>query len=181
MSSPVELRSWLKKNHAQEESVWLVTFKKHVGARYVSRDQVLDELICFGWIDGVRRKLDKDKTMQLISPRRVLHWAKSYKDRAAKLERDGRMHDAGLRAIADSKRAGLWNFLDDVDALVKPPDLVKALEAHAEAVRHFDALPPASKRFALRWIKLAVKDETRARRIERVAALAARNERLPGS
>jgi uncharacterized protein YdeI (YjbR/CyaY-like superfamily) len=181
VSSARELREWLATHHGQPESVWLVTFKKHTGARYVSRDEVLDELLCFGWIDGIRRKLDADRTMQLISPRKVQHWAKSYKDRAARLIDEGRMEAPGLESIRRSREAGLWDFLDDVDALVVPDDLAEALEARTDARRHFDAFPPANRRFVLRWIKLARKSETRRRRIARIAELASRNERLPGS
>jgi uncharacterized protein YdeI (YjbR/CyaY-like superfamily) len=71
VASPAELRSWLELNHGQGESVWLITFKKHVTEKYVSTFEVLDELLCFGWIDGVRKKRDDDRTMQLISPRKV--------------------------------------------------------------------------------------------------------------
>ena len=181
VSSARELRLWLEENHARRESVWLVTFKKHTGDRYVSREEVLDELLCFGWIDGIRRKLDAERTMQLISPRKALHWAKSYKDRAARLVEEGRMAAPGLESIRRSKEAGQWNFLDDVDALIVPPDLAGALEARPEARRHFDAFPPAHRRFVLRWIELARKPETRRRRITRIAELASRNERLPGS
>ena len=67
ITSQEELRSWLLKNHAQPESVWLVTHKKSEPDKYVSRWDVLNELICFGWIDGIRRKLDDKKTMQLIN------------------------------------------------------------------------------------------------------------------
>src|SRR5574343_116593 len=114
-----QLREWLLKHHGQEESVWLVTFKKEVPDTYVSVAQVLDELLCFGWIDGIRRKLDEEKTMQLISPRRVQHWTKTYKDRYAKLEKLGLVHDSGKQSVAISKETGLWNFMDDVDALIK--------------------------------------------------------------
>jgi len=181
ISSARDLRLWLSQHHAQAESVWLVTFKKHVGSAYVSRDEVLDELLCFGWIDGIRRKLDADRTMQLISPRRIQHWAKSYKERAARLVEEGRMEAPGLEAIRRSKAAGSWHFMDDVDALVVPEDLAAALASRPGARLHFDAFPPANRRFVLRWIKLARKPETRRRRIARVAELAARNERLPGS
>ena len=89
------------KNHTQSESVWLVTYKKSNPDKYVSRWDVLDQLICFGWIDGIRRKLDDKKTMQLISQRKVEHWAKTYKERAAKLIDEGKMHAPGLKAIED--------------------------------------------------------------------------------
>jgi uncharacterized protein YdeI (YjbR/CyaY-like superfamily) len=60
------------KNHTQKEIIWLVTYKTSA-EKYVSIDEVLDELLCFGWIDGIRRKLDLDRTMQLIAPRKVEH------------------------------------------------------------------------------------------------------------
>ena len=176
-----ELRAWLAKNHAQKESIWLVTFKKHVAGKYVSVSDILDEILCYGWIDGVRRKLDKDRTMQLISPRKAQHWAKSYKDRVAKLEKEGRMRDPGRSVIEASKQSGLWNFMDDVDALIKPDDLTTALKNIPPALENFDNFPDASKRFVLRWIKLAKKPETRAKRIEKTAKLAAENKRIPGS
>ena len=71
IASAEELRSWLLDHHQQSESVWLVTYKKSIPGKYVSRWEVLDELLCFGWIDGIRRKLDESRTMQLISPRKA--------------------------------------------------------------------------------------------------------------
>jgi uncharacterized protein YdeI (YjbR/CyaY-like superfamily) len=70
VSSVDQLDTWLEANHASEDSVWLVTFKKHVSDRYITMAQTLDVLMCHGWIDGLRRKLDDDRTMQLISKRR---------------------------------------------------------------------------------------------------------------
>jgi uncharacterized protein YdeI (YjbR/CyaY-like superfamily) len=179
--SSQQLREWLTINHCQKESVWLVTYKKRIGDKYVSIQEVLDELLCFGWIDGIRRKLDENRTMQLIAPRKAQHWAKSYKDRVAKLQKAGRMHPAGLSAIEASKRSGLWNFMDDVDALIKPDDLVARLQHYPGATDYFDALGDSSKRFVLRWIKLAKTPATREKRIEQTAALAAQNMKIPGS
>jgi len=181
VTSAQALRGWLETHHAQQESVWLVTYKKHIGDKYVSVQQVLDEVLCFGWIDGVRRKLDHERTMQLIGPRRVLHWAGSYKVRVARLILEGRMNPAGLEAIAESKRQGLWDYLYDVGALEIPGDLAQALQAHPLALEHFEAFPDASKRFTLRWIKLAKTPETRTKRIAQTALLAAQNVRIPGS
>ena len=181
ITSQEELRSWLNKNHAQQESIWLVTFKKSESDKYVSRWEVLDELICFGWIDGIRRKLDDKKTMQLISPRKVEHWAKTYKERAAKLIDEGRMHESGLKAIEISKSNGLWNFMDDVDNLIVPEDMSVELSKHDGAAEFFNSINPSSKRFVLRWIKLAKTEKTRNNRITRIAELSAKGEKLPGS
>lgn len=181
VASTAQLRDWLEQNHEQDESVWLVTWKKSTGARYVSREKVLDELLCYGWIDGVARALDDERTMQLISPRRVQHWAASYQDRVARLTEAGRMRPAGLRSVEAGKASGLWTFMDDVDALVVPDDLATALSHHEGATEGFAAVPPSSRRFTLRWLKLAKTDTTRTRRIARIAYLSARGERLPGS
>lgn len=181
VSSARELRAWLEQNQLQEESVWLVTFLKIVPEKYLSTGEVLNELVCFGWIDGIRRKLDETRTMQLISPRRVQHWAKTYKDRAAKLIGEGRMHEAGLRSIELSKQSGLWDFMDEVDQLIVPKDLQEELDKHAGAKEFFYAINDSSKRFVLRWLKLAKTEKTRKARILELAQLSARGEKLKGS
>ncbi len=180
VSSSLQLRQWLQQNHRQPEGVWLVTYKKHVVEKYVSTSQVLDELLCFGWIDGIRRKLDADKTMQLITPRRVEHWSKTYKDRYAVLESKGLVENPGHEAVLSSKQNGLWDFMDDVDALIKPADFNKALADYPNAMANFDAFGASSQRFTLRWIKLAKTSETRAKRIGQAAALADKNLKIPG-
>lgn len=181
VSSSAELRSWLEQHHQQEESVWLVTFLKAVPEKYVSTGEVLDELICFGWIDGIRRKLDERRTMQLISPRRVQHWAKTYKDRAAKLIEEGKMHAAGFQSIERSKQAGLWDFMADVDRLEVPQDLQEGLDKVPGASEFFHGINDSSKRFVLRWLKLAKTDKTRTARILQLAELSGKGEKLKGS
>ena len=80
------LWDWLTTHHSQLESVWLLTHKKDQGAAYVSRQDVLDALIAFGWIDGRRLKVDAKRTAQLISPRKTQAWAQTYKDRARTID-----------------------------------------------------------------------------------------------
>ena len=181
ITSKKELREWMEQNHTSAESIWLVTFKKTVPEKYVSTSEVLDELLCFGWIDGIRRKLDDQRTMQLIAPRKTEHWAKTYKDRVAKLTKEGKMKPAGIRTIETSKENGLWNFMDDVDALMIPEDLRKALSKSKDAEAFFESINPSSKRFVLRWIKLAKTEKTRASRVEKIVILSANGEKLPGS
>lgn len=181
VASGKELRQWLVLHHTQKESVWLVTFKKEVADKYVSTQEVLDELLCFGWIDGIRRKLSETQTMQLISPRQVQHWTKTYKDRFAKLEKEGRMTDAGRAVVLLSKQKGLWDFMDDVDNLIIPADFLLELEQHPPALQCFNGFGAASKRFMLRYIKIAKTPATRAKRIQQITLLAKDNKKLPGS
>ena len=181
ISSKKKLREWLTNNHHQKESVWLVTFKKHIPDKYVSVQEVLDELLCFGWIDGIRRKLDDDKTMQLIAPRQVQHWTKTYKDRYAKLEKMRLVTEAGKQSVLVSKKNGLWDFMDDVDKLIKPVDFLKCLEENPPASQNFDAINNSSKRFMLRYIKIAKTPVTRLKRITEIALLAKEGKKLKGS
>ena len=178
--SQKQLRDWLLKNHTQKESIWLITYKKNVLEKYVSVQQVLDELLCFGWIDGIRRKLDEDRTMQLIAPRKVEHWTKTYKDRYAKLLKNNLVENAGKESVLKSKQNGLWNFMDDVDALIKPIDFTKELESYKSAMVNFNAFGASSQRFILRWIKIAKTTDTRNKRIKQAAELADKNVKIPG-
>lgn len=180
VKSFTELRDWLMNNHTQTESIWLVTYKKEVPEKYVSIQEVLDQLLCFGWIDGIRRKLDDKRTMQLISPRRVEHWSQTYKVRYANLEKDGLLHQSGVNAVEASKKAGLWDFMDDVDALIVPTDLVSALNENIAAKTFYDNLPASNKRFVLRYLKLSKSDSTRQKRIIQIITLSAQGKKVQG-
>jgi len=177
--SSAELLDWLTAHHGQAESVWLVTWKKAPGAPYVSVSEVLDELIAFGWIDGIRRKREDGRTMQLISPRKQQAWAASYKRRAERLEAEGRLHPAGRAAIAAAKAAGRWDETAEVDALIVPPDLSDALAADVDADRFFQTAAPSYRRNVLRWLHGAKKAETRTRRIAQITALSSQGRKVP--
>ena len=157
-----DLWRWLAEHHEREQSVWLVTWKKG-DDRHVSRDAVLDALVAHGWIDGIRRKLDDERTMQLVGRRRRQAWARSYKERAERLLAENRMHFAGLASLEEGRRSGRWNESDPVDDLVVPDDLRSALDAVDDTF--FDAAAPSYRRNVLRWIAGAKREPTRAKRI----------------
>lgn len=165
VASATELHRWLSKNHSRSEAVWLVTYRKSVPLKYLSTDQVLDELVSFGWIDGIRRKVDDERTMQLISPRRTKPWARTYKERAERLIAEGRMQRPGLAGIEAAKASGAWDAMTDVDDLVVPDDLADSLQASPPAWEVFSAFPPSVTRNILRWIASAKTTPTRTKRI----------------
>lgn len=173
-----ELHDWLQANHNRNDSIWLVTYKKAVANKYVSREEVLDELIAFGWIDGVRKAIDEVTTMQLISPRQTKPWAKSYKDRAERLIAEGRMHAAGLASMNLAKASGAWDEMNEVDLLVMPEELLMALKSRGQALAFFEAFPPSTRRNILRWISSAKTVGTRTKRINETAVAAQGNIRI---
>lgn len=178
IASAAMLWDWLAANHGQTESVLLVTWKAKRRDRYVSRDEVLDALIAYGWIDGRRYALDDDRTMQLISPRKQQTWAASYQERAKRLIGDGRMQPAGMVTIERAKQLGTWDSLASVDRLEEPDDLRAAIEER-DAVAWWSGAAPSYRRNVLRWIAGAKRPATRATRIRTVADHAARGEKVP--
>ena len=173
-----ELRIWLETHHHQTDSVWLITFKKHCGGSFLPYGEIVDELLCFGWVDSLPRKLDGDRSMLLIAPRKAKsNWSKINKDKVAKLIVEGRMHPAGLSVVEKAKAGGQWDALNAVEALEMPDDLSKALAAYPNAMRHFTAFPASTKRGILEWINAARTVDTRGRRVEETARLANENIR----
>jgi uncharacterized protein YdeI (YjbR/CyaY-like superfamily) len=174
-----DVRDWLDANHGQEESVWLVRWRRGPHGKFVDRLALLDELLCWGWIDGIARKLDADRTMQLIAPRRQQAWAQSYKDRAARLEQEERMQPPGRAAIERSKRLGLWDAYAEIDAFLVPDDLRGALRETPPAESYFNTAAPSYRRNVLRWLASAKRPATRSNRISTIAQASAEKRRLP--
>ena len=178
VASEASLLAWLEANHSQPESIWLVTWKKHVPDKHVSRVAVLDALTAYGWTDGLMRRIDDARVMQLVAPRRQQRWAQSYKERAARLLAAGRMQPAGLAAMMRAKASGLWDATVDVDALVVPNDLADALQ-RCSARAQWDALPPSYRRNVLRWLAAARTTVTREKRVAAAADSTTAQRRLP--
>lgn len=170
-----ELRDWLHANHATADTFWLVSFKKHVTDRYDPYGEIVEELLCYGWIDTRTRRLDEDRTMFLVAPRKPgSSWSASNKKRVTKLEKVGLMTQAGREKIDGAKRDGSWSYLDDIEKLVVPDDLSSALHENKTAQREFGAFNKSAKKVILLWIKTAKRSDTRAKRVSETVRLAAK-------
>lgn len=166
-------RRWLAENHATARRVWLVSPKRSTGRQVVSYEDAIEEALCFGWVDSTSRRIDDERGALLFAPRRPgSTWARTNKERVARLTAAGLMADAGLRVVEAARADGSWNQLDDVEALRTPPDLAEALAADPVAAERFAALPPSARKQALWWVVSAKRRETRARRVAATVALA---------
>jgi uncharacterized protein YdeI (YjbR/CyaY-like superfamily) len=178
VTSREQWRDWLVANHESSGSIWLVTFKKASGQPTLSNDDIVEEALCFGWIDSVPRKLDEMRSMLLLSPRKAgSAWSAINKARAGRMIAAGLMQTAGLAVIAVAKADGNWTKLDAVEALVIPDDLSAALAQFSDAAGHFATFPRSVRRGILEWIVQAKRPDTRAARIAETARLAAENRR----
>ena len=176
VKSRAELRGWLEQNHARSGTVWLVTYKKHVAERYLPYDALVEEALCFGWIDSVPRKLDEDRTMVLLSPRRAgSPWSRANKKRIAKLRRLKLITPAGQARIDLAQQDGSWTVYDDVEDLIVPEDLAAALSKNKRADANFQKFSPSAKKGILWWIKSAKRQTTREKRIRETVSYAAKN------
>lgn len=173
-----DLRDWLSRNHEKEQGTWLVLWKKESGRVRPDYGELVEELLCFGWIDSKPGKLDAHRSMLWIAPRKPgTNWSKLNKERVEAAIAAGRMTVAGLAKVKTAKKDGSWTALDAVEALELPADLVAAFRQHKPAATHFEAFPRSVKRSTLEWIANAKTAETRARRIAETAERAAVNER----
>jgi uncharacterized protein YdeI (YjbR/CyaY-like superfamily) len=171
-------RDWLSANHATMKGVYLVSWRRGSGRPSVSYEDAVEEALCVGWIDSSGRVLDDERSIQWFAPRRARSvWARSNKERVARLTAAGLMLPAGLAVIEEAKRSGMWALLDDVEKLIVPDDLANALAAAPPARTNWDAFPPSTRRMLLQWVVEARRPDTRAKRISTIAEKAARNER----
>ncbi|MEZ4767903.1 MAG: YdeI/OmpD-associated family protein [Caldilineales bacterium] len=173
-----EWRAWLEQNHANDEGVWLITFKKATGKPRIDYEDAVEEALCFGWIDSKPRKLDDQRSMLWFAPRKPgSGWSRPNKERVERMLAAGRMAPAGLARVEAVRIDGSWTALDAVEALEIPPDLEAAFAGEATAWENFEAFPRSAKRGILEWIANARKPETRARRIDETVTLASDNIR----
>lgn len=172
--------AWLEKNHATSPGVWLRLVRKSAGRGHVEYGELLDAALCYGWIDGLRKRLDNNTFLQKLTPRtRRSIWSKINRARAEALIRDGRMRPAGLAEVQRAKADGRWDAAYDSHATsTAPPDLEAALAKNRRAARAFAALDARNRYAILFRTQTAKRPETRARRITQFVAMLARGERL---
>ena len=176
-TSRQHLRNWLEENHLSKPAVWLVLYRKKASVPSVSWSELVDEALCFGWIDSVRRTIDNERFMQFLSPRKPKGtWSKINKEKIIQLSAAGLMTEAGLQAIEKAKQNGSWSTLDAIDDMIIPADLEEALEANIVAGEYFQSLSKSSKKIILYWLGSAKQTETRQKRLGEIIESA--NERV---
>jgi len=173
-----EWRVWLENNHACHDNVWVVFYKKACGIPTISWSDSVDEALCFGWIDSKKIAIDSEKSHQFFSKRKPKStWSKINKEKVERLIAEGLMTKAGLECIEIAKQNGSWTLLDDVDALIIPPDLEAAFERYPSSKAFFESLSPSIKKMMLYWIISAKQKETRQKRINEISEMAGQNQK----
>jgi len=180
MQDREQWRRWLAANHATAQEIWLIFYKKHTGEPGLTYVEAVEEALCFGWIDGILKRIDDRKHTVRFSPRRRNSiWSEQNKKRVGRLIREGRMTEAGLAKVREAKGNGQWaKAAQREDPAFVPPELTAALAENGTARDHFEKLAPFYRRQFIYWIGSAKQDETRHKRVAEAVRLLASNQRL---
>jgi uncharacterized protein YdeI (YjbR/CyaY-like superfamily) len=164
--TPADFRAWLEAHHDTETELWVGFYKKGSGRPSITWPEAVDQALCFGWIDGIRKRIDGDSYANRFTPRKVQStWSNVNVANVARLKERGLMMPAGLRAFEarDEARSGIYSFEQDQHALA--PAYEQRFQEHGAAWGFFQAQPPGYRRTASFWVMSARREETRLKRL----------------
>jgi uncharacterized protein YdeI (YjbR/CyaY-like superfamily) len=180
-ATPADFRKWLEKNHDKRPELLVGFYKQGSGKPSMTWPESVDEALCFGWIDGIRRTIDDESYSIRFTPRRAHSiWSNVNTKRVAELTKQGRMHPSGVEAFKarDPKRSGIYSF----EQREKNKKLGAAYEAKFRANRKawafFEAQPPGYQRLGSLWVMSAKKEDTKLRRLAALIADSAAGRRI---
>jgi uncharacterized protein YdeI (YjbR/CyaY-like superfamily) len=173
-----DLRAWLDKNHDKAEELWVGLYRTSSGRPSVTWPEVVEQALCFGWIDGVRKSIDDQSYMNRITPRRPgSTWSTRNIDTVRRLKRRKLMTPAGLAAFEarDEKRSGIYSY--EGRDIPMAPAYTRRLKANKKAWEYFSKSAPSYQRTATYWVMSAKKEETRLRRLQQLIETSAKGRR----
>lgn len=178
-ASQAAFRAWLTRHHDRAGELWVGFYNKASGRNALSYKEAVDEALCWGWIDGVKKKVDGERYTNRFTPRKaVSKWSDVNLRRYAELEAEGRVAPPGRAAFGrfDPSKHRTYSFEARPDAL--PPELEKAFRKNARAWTFFEAQPPGYRRTAVHWVSEAKREETRLRRLAQLIEVSAAGARV---
>ena len=176
---PSNFRNWLKKHHASATELWVGFYKKGSGKPSITWPESIDEALCFGWIDGIRKSVDDISYKVRFTPRNPKSaWSPVNIKRAQVLIDEGRMEPAGLKAfeVRRETRSGIYTYEGRRDQLEEP--YASLLRKDKAAWEFFQAQPPSYRKAAGWFVLSAKKEETRLQRVEKLIELSRQGKRL---
>jgi uncharacterized protein YdeI (YjbR/CyaY-like superfamily) len=170
--SQADWRSWLEENHATEQSVWLVFYKKASGKPTLTWSDAVDEALCFGWIDSKKVSIDHETSHQFFCKRKPKStWSKINKDKIENLLALGKMTSAGMKSVEIAKENGSWTYLDGVESLQIPQELEIAFTIHEGLKVKFQSLSKSKRKLMLYSLLSAKTAITKQKRIEEIVRM----------
>lgn len=172
-------RAWLSKNHAKATEIMLGLVKVDSGLTGIGYRDALDEALCYGWIDGVRKTIDDKRWMIRFTPRKPKsYWSAVNRKRVEELIAEGRMAEPGLAVYERRDRGANAFYSFENNEIALTPEQQKLFKSNRMAWRNFNAMPPSYRRPAIWWVTSAKRPETRERRLSTLIADSAENRRI---
>jgi len=170
-----EWRDWLENNHSEEKEAWLVHYKKSSGKTHLSHSDGVEEAICFGWIDGILKKVDEEKYVLRYSPRKAGSvWSKINKEKAERMIEAGKMSPSGISAVKEAKKRCLWDSAYTNKKRDKiPQELKQAFLKEPTAWKYFNSFANTYRNMYVGWVTGAKTEETKRKRIKEIVARSA--------
>ena len=176
-----ELDQWLRENHASETELWVKIFKKDSGIPSIYWDDLVAEILCWGWIDGLKKSFDDQAYLQRITPRKPKSvWSKRNRDHVERLVREGRMQEPGLVHVRAAQEDGRWENAYAVSEFEIPADFLEAVEADSAAKEFYETLNKTNRRVIYAELSSAKRPETRKKRFDRLLEMMIRGEKPAG-
>jgi uncharacterized protein YdeI (YjbR/CyaY-like superfamily) len=179
-AEPADFRAWLEENHERASELLVGFHKKATGRPSITWPEAVDEALCFGWIDGIRRSLGDESYTIRFTPRKARStWSAVNIERARELVAEGRMRPAGLAAFEarSDDRSAIYAY-EQRRAAKLAPDEERTFRSNERAWAFFAAQPPSYRKTALWWVVSAKREETRARRLRTLVEDSANGRRL---
>lgn len=177
--TPLDFRAWLNKNHAKSAELWVGFHRKNSGRPSITWTESVDEALCFGWIDGIRKRVDERSYQIRFTPRRRGSiWSAINIKRAQELTKQKRMRPTGLKAFAAriENKSGIYSYEQRPTEL--PERYARPLKQNKAAWDFFQAQPPSYRKMTAWYVISAKKEETRSQRMTRLIAASAKRKRL---
>ena len=178
-AAPAGFRAWLRKRHQCENELWVGFYRKDSGRPSITWPESVDEALCVGWIDGIRKRIDDESYIIRFTPRRRGSiWSAVNIRRVAALTNEKRMQPAGLAAFAArvENKSGIYSYEQRSEQLPEP--YASLLQKNKTAWKFFHAQPPSYRKQIGWWIVSAKQEETRRNRLDKWLAASARGQRL---
>jgi uncharacterized protein YdeI (YjbR/CyaY-like superfamily) len=178
--TPSDLRKWFERHHVLEQELWVGYYKKDSGKPSITWPQSVDEALCFGWIDGIRKSIDDLSYKIRFTPRKPRStWSAVNIKRAGELGEQGLMQSTGLKAFQarEEHRSGIYSYEQRSPEL--PDHYGKKLKKNLAAWKFFHAQPPSYRKAANWWVLSAKKEETRLKRLDKLIDDSAQGRRIP--
>lgn len=177
-ATPKDLGQWLKLNHATESELWVKIFKKNTGILSVTWDDVVVEILCWGWIDGIKKSIDDQAYLQRVTPRKARsNWSKRNREHVERLINEGRMEESGLIHVRAAKADGRWQNAYVASEMKVPTDFLVALDNKPKAKQFFETLTKSSHYVIAYGLTSAKKIETRQKRFAKFMDMLVRKEK----